>query len=635
MPDSGASAGGKPGDRLLIWDAETSHPSGDNSATLLWRSFAAVETADVVSIPQLIEENADSLKARYLAWVYELGEVRFKGRRVVDHLQLRPGFSYWWMTLLVEKCNYSKSPQIDDAIRLLAFTDWAAGKTLKRITLTSANQALAECLRLWCEKMGVRFEWQRLPQPVMTLSLLRRAYAALPLVMQAWIWLLKYLLERWPLRGVGLQGWTQTTGQTTFVTYSDNCVPEAIKEGRYENRYWAYLPDALKQESKSTNWLHLYVNDDLLPTARHAASALDAFSKSANGLQCHVTLDSFIGPGVIWRTVRDWVYLIRKAMRLGSDLNPISACSLDLWPLLREDWDRSMFGVVAINNILFLNLFEAALKTLPKQQQGVYLQENMGWEFGFVHSWRAAGHGQLIGTPHSTVRFWDLRYFFDPRSYSRTGHNDLPLPDRVACNGPVMRAAYQQGGYPAEDLVDLEALRYLHLGQRQEVRDVVANRTIKPPRLLVLGDYLPSNTQLQMRLLEQAMSLVPQPLEIIVKPHPNCSIEPDDYPAINLRVTMEPVAKLLAECDVAYASAVTSAAVDAYCTGVPIVSVLDPNTLNLSPLRGCAGVTFACNPEELAVALTSLIGGQNDCNADREFFSTNLNLPKWQGLLLA
>lgn len=634
MPDSGASAGGKPGDRLLIWDAETSHPPSDNSVTLLWRSFSAVETADIVSIPQLIEENADSLRARYLAWVYDLGEMRIKDRRLVDHLQLRPSFSYWWMTLLVEKCNFAKSPQIDDAIRLLAFTDWAAGKTIQRITLASANQPLAECLSGWCKKKGVTFEWRPFPRLVVQRSLLRSVYAALPLAMQTWMWLLKYLLERWPLRGVGMQAWRQTTGQTTFVTYSDNCVPEAIKEGRYENRYWAHLPVALKQESKSTNWLHLYVKDGLLPTARQAASVLDALNKSAHGLQSHITLDAFIGPHVILRTVRDWFYLGRIGMRLGGDLNPIPSSSIDLWPLLREDWRSSIFGVVAISNILYLNLFEAALKTLPKQQQGVYLQENMGWEFGLVHAWRAAGHGCLIGVPHSTVRFWDLRYFFDPHSYLRTGHSDLPLPDKVACNGPVMRVAYQQGGYPAESLLDVEALRYLHLGQRQGVRDSVSNRTNEPVRLLILGDYLASNTQSQIRLLEQAVSLMSQPMRIIVKPHPNCPVQPGDYPKLNMQVSMEPLAKLLVECDVAYASSATSAAVDAFCAGVPIISVLDPNTLNLSPLRGCFGPLFVSTPSALADALSSVASHAQASINQPAYFTIDAQLPNWRTLLV-
>ena len=274
------------------------------------------------------------------------------------------------------------------------------------------------------------------------------------------------------------------------------------------------------------------------------------------------------------------------------------------------------------------------MKALPQQQQGVYLEENMGWEFGLIHAWRSAGHGRLIGTPHSTVRFWDLRYFFDPRSYPRTGNNDLPLPDRVACNGPVMLAAYKQAGYPAKDLVGVEALRYLHLSQTQRAIKSAACKKDEPVRLLILGDYLLDNTQLQMRLLMQALLLFPLQLSITVKPHPNCPIDPSDYPALQMRISVDPIAKLLDECDVAYTSAMTSASVDAYCAGVPIVAVLDPATLNLSPLRGCAGTLFASTSEELAGALISAANGQSIATNQPVYFTIDTQLPNWRRLLL-
>lgn len=619
---------------VLIWDAEGSPPQGDWT-TVLWRGFSDGVTPNIVSIPSLIEENADSLRASYLAWVYELGETRIQGRRLVDHLQLRPGFSYWWMTLLVEKCNFAKSPVIGDAIRLLAFSDWAVGLTLEGITLASANKPLAECLRGWCEQSGLQFEWERKNKSDEPSSLARRVYASLPVAMQAWGWLAKYLLEHWSLRGVGLNGWRRSQGCVTFLTYSDNCVPEAIQQGRYENRYWAHLPGVLKRESCQTNWLHLFVKDDLLPTAKQASTLLNTINQTEQGKQCHVSLDTFLGWDAVVRTLRDWLHLTRLGVSLGGGLAQArERAAPNLWPLIREDWRKSLFGADAMGNLLFLNLLEVAMKSLPKQQQGVYLQENMGWEFGLIHAWRAAGHGCLTGAPHSTLRFWDLRYFFDPRSYLRTGHNDLPIPDQVACNGPVMRATYQQGGYPVKDLVDVEALRYLHLGQTASTNHSDQNTTNEPACLLVLGDYLPRNTQLQMKLLEQAVSFMAPPLEIIIKPHPNCPIQPADYPGLHMRVSMEPIAKLLADCDVAYASAVTSAAVDAYCAGVPIVAVLDPNTLNLSPLRGCVGALFASTPQALAKILASAANNALEGAHQPVYFTIDAQLPNWRRLLL-
>src|ERR1017187_5855414 len=126
---------------VLVWDA-LGFPPDHECPTILWRSFEETAAPEFVSIPRLVEKYADELRARYLAWIYELGERRFQDRRVVDHLELRPGFSYWWMTQFAEKSNYGKSPQITDAIRLMTFDDWAHGRSFRRVVLVSSNHLL-------------------------------------------------------------------------------------------------------------------------------------------------------------------------------------------------------------------------------------------------------------------------------------------------------------------------------------------------------------------------------------------------------------------------------------------------------------------------------------------------------------
>jgi len=620
---------------LLVWDVEGAPPLGE-WIPVLWQGFKSTAQPTAVSIPALIEANTDVLRKRYLAWIYDLGETSIQGRRLVERLELRSGFSYWWMTLLAEKCNYAKSTQIDHAIRLMAFDMWASNRSINTVVLATANKPLAKCMRLWCANSGVTFEWQRIVKPAAPHSWVKQIYKALPHVLQALAWMPRYLINRWPLRGIGLKEWQQTDGRVIFFSYLFNLVPDAIKQGRYESRYWAHLPETLRREACKTNWLHLYAKDVALPTVREAAATLRAFNKIGQGVQYHVTLDTFINLGVVIRTLRDWIRLVWVGVHLRKEVaHAQESSALNLWPLFEEDWKQSMFGAVAMSNLLNLNLFEAALKCLPKQQRGVYLQENQGWEFGLIQSWQAARHGHLIGTPHASVRYWDLRYFFDPRSYRRTGRYDLPMPNQVTFNGPSMRDAYENGGYPVDDLVEVEALRYLYLGDSKV--KAISTQLLKKNaiRLLVLGDYLLSNTQRQMNLLLQAVPLLPADTVITIKPHPNCPVQPADYPGLSMTITMEPIAKLLADCDVAYSSAVTSAAVDAYCSGVPIVSVLDPNTLNLSPLRGCAGALFASTEEELATALLSAALVRSLASRQQEFFTLDLQLPRWRTLLVA
>jgi surface carbohydrate biosynthesis protein (TIGR04326 family) len=82
---------------------------------------------------------------------------------------------------------------------------------------------------------------------------------------------------------------------------------------------------------------------------------------------------------------------------------------------------------------------------------------------------------------------------------------------------------------------------------------------------------------------------------------------------------------------VVFASNTTSAAVDAFCAGVPVVQMMDGRTFNMSPLRGQPGVVYVESPEALADALSrakALEGPQP------ELFNLDPNLPRWRRLLV-
>ena len=101
--------------------------------------------------------------------------------------------------------------------------------------------------------------------------------------------------------------------------------------------------------------------------------------------------------------------------------------------------------------------------------------------------------------------------------------------------------------------------------------------------------------------------------------------------SLQLHVVSTPLPKLLTDCDVVFTSNITSAAVDAYCAGAPVVSVLEGETINMSPLRGLSGVVYVTNPAELVDALRT---AQSRTGViDKPFFYLDKGLPRWQKLL--
>ena len=616
---------------LFVWDSDEKLSLPSNDDVLNWQSYENSDLDNVFSIQKIIEKNAEDLRSKYLTYIYALGEVLVNGKRVVDHLELRPGFSYWWMTLLTEKCNFAKSPQIDNAIKILALKDWLAKKKYTKIKLVSSNKQLAISIGLLSEEMKLDFSLKRLIEVSNNKLSPKLVFHFLPRIIKAAVSFFNHLITHWSLKGIGVVEWKKSQASTLFVSYLCNLKPKAVNKGSFESSYWESLPKMLSDEGYVSNWLHIYVKDEIVKNTKEAALLINSFNKTHEGSQVHVTLHSFLSLKLIVKVLRDWLKLIFLQKPLTSDMKMIDGY---LWPLIESDFHDSLMGQSSLINLLYLNLFESAMHQVQTQKIGFYLQENQGWEFGFINAWKSTGHGNsLIGVLHSTVRYWDLRYFFHKESYKRNDKCDLPLPAYVGVNGIAAKKIFLEGGYPKHRLIEIEALRYLYLEDiKNDSNYFVKNRDVKKI-VLVLGDYLQENTNRLMKLLNISVQSIDKPIKYIIKPHPLCPIFKEDYPEIPMIVSNDPIDLLIQQCTLAYTGSITSAAVDAYFSGKPIVTILNPNALNLSPLIGYEGVIFVSKSEELVEAINSDFLKKRIDNQGKDFFYIDRGLPKWKKIL--
>ncbi|MEA5421444.1 TIGR04326 family surface carbohydrate biosynthesis protein [Spirulina sp. CCNP1310] len=600
---------------------------------MLWRSFPGNDDTNVISIPKLVEEQADELRTRYLAWLYDLGESKIQGVRLIDRLAIRPTFSYWWMTLPA-LCSYEPQSPIYTVIRLLALEEIHNQLSPKKILLVSSNKLLAQTMRLWCKKIKREFKWERIHKTTTQLSLVRKIYASLPYSLQAVISLFHYIWQRRHLTQQKID-WTATSdADVTFVNYLCNLTPKALSTGHFSSHYWTSLVNVLSEEGLKSNWIHHYIKHPDVPLTQKAEELIAKFNQNGTNQQFHLSLDNVLSISIILAVIRDYMRLASISFTLKSFRDKFfpAQSSINLWPLLKQDWYNSITGPNSISNCLFLNLFERLLAQIPPQKLGIFLQENQSWEMAFIYAWRTSEHGQLIGVPHSTVRYWDLRYFFDPRSYDSNTKNKLPMPNFVAVNGPVSMKMYQEGGYPKEQIIEVEALRYLALADEVHHKSQVSSL-----KLLVLGDYFSDNFHQQMLFLEKSeftlsSNIYYSKIYYTVKPHPILTINSSDYPTLKFQISNLPLVELLPDHDVVFTSNGTSAAVDAYCTGVPVISLLDGNSFNISPLKGLKNTTYVSSPSELTTALLFHINNETK-NYPQTYFRLDQNIPRWKTII--
>ena len=618
--------GQKKGETIHVWDADFSSFE-HNGTVILWSEFAEKENEKIISLPKFVEENAISLRSRYLAWIYELGETKVNGKSVVDYFQIRSGFSDWWMTLLSEKSIF-KSPQIFNVIKLFALED--IQKELKpiKIILTTSNKKIASIFKTWCENIQVEFELHLLYKKEVKLSIIQ-IYRSLPQPILAILGLIRHVLQRFPFHRKNRK--TTNNANITFIDYLINLAPESLKSGQYLSNYWTEFIKLLRNSKISSNWLHIYVPHDELNTPSAAKSLMGRFDINSGNKEHHVMLDGVINFKMVFMIFRDYCKILQAASRLKhikKHFIPLHS-SLDLWELYEDEWTQGTRGTIAMASLINFNLFENIFSENQTQNLGIFLLENQNWEKAMIFTWKKNHHKRIIGVAHSTVRFWDLRYFYDPRTYENKGNNPIPLPDQVAVNGPIAMNEYIQGHYPVVNLVAVEALRYFYLNDIKV--KVQKHINLTGLKILVCGDIDASASRKMMLWLEEIYHHLPCGTTVTVKSHPASEILNESYPSLPMVITSEPLANILQEYDVVYASYITSAAVDAYCSGLPVIQVLDGVAFNMSALRGLEEVTYVTSPIELAKALKNV---KREKNIPLEsYFYLNNDLSRWRGIL--
>lgn len=612
---------------ITLWDAQA-EPLAERGIVYCWSGYA--ENRGKYSILRYVDEHGERLRARYLKWIHDLGDATISGRRVIDALIDDEGFSHWWMTLLAEKSPW-KSPCITDVVRLFAVEEILTAHRASSLRLVTGNRKLAITLRDFCKALRIKFRWER-TFGVVTSS--RGVFAQLPAPVRALASLGKYLWRHWCFRASPLPDVADHRREVFFCSYLFHLDAAMARKGHFHSRYWEDLPKLVDELGFRQNWVEIFYPHPEIPDANLAIELTRQFNGKEWPLHSHCMLDAYLDWSVVFRALSRWFSLCAKSWRLRS-IRPAftpDGSALSLWPLMRSDWNASLRGSVAISNCLWLALFDAVLSRLPHQQLGLYLCENQAWERALIHCWRKYGHGRLIAVPHSTARFWDLRYFFHPVTISGRGSGSIPLPDIIAVNGKIALEGHVASGYRPDMIAASEALRYNYLVASP---DSVADRHVTTTRslnVLILGDFQPADNLRMMKMLEVAAVAIPSGTKFVAKPHPNTDIRAEDYPTLQLKVTTDHLSKIVDEFDVAYSSNMTSAALDAYLAGLAVVVMLDDDQLNFSPLYGQRGVHFVADPETLAEAIRSAVGHDAIRN-ESDFFFLDSKLPRWRKIL--
>lgn len=615
--------------KLKIWDSID--PPINEEGTLVYTWDGYLEYGNIHSLFKYLDANDDSIRKAYLSWIFELGETKIFDKKIVEHFAFKDGFSYWWMTLFVEKSPWTQ-PSIMQALRVFALEKIITELNPTSIELTSSNKNLITVLKGLCQKKQIKMSFSKPNIKKKVTVNFKTIFKKTPLIFQSLFTIIRYFYERWPLKKICNESFITDTESIFICSYFYNLEANNLRNGNFYSKQWGILPDLFKKKGLSENWLQIYYPINEVPNVQKANEIIKKFNQNSGKNGNHVFTDSFLSLSIFFKVIVKYFVQVYRTARLITvkDAFIPKDVEFSLWPLMKKDWYQTMIGPLAINNLVSLELFDVALSSISPQKKGLYLYENLSWETAFIHSWKKHGHGKLIGVAHATIRYWDLRYFYDPRALNHNSEFTLPHPERVALNGKVAVESFLKAGYNKEKIIEAEALRYLNIVVKKgkQINNVKSD---SPLKILILGDYIPYGTISMLKIIEKSIAKISNLVEFSIKPHPNYPVKREDFPSMELSVVNDQLHTILHTYDIAISSNMTSASVDACLAGLPVIILLENSELNFSPLRGNPNVYFVVDEQGIENAINDIMKNENI--AISNFFFLDSELPRWASIL--
>lgn len=588
-----------------VWASDQVPPAGE--AVILWDSFTTDSLhPDSLSLPRFIENHANEIRDRLLSFLSDARLVEKGGVSLEASLNTAEGLSTWWLTFPALK-QWGQRQTIPVACRFIALEMVVGSNELQNLNLMTDDRELRSIWkRVVINSYSFRYRLS---------GMCRRRIVHLSRGIGSAIryWVLSRTLE--------LDLHSSKGAKTDSIAIFDYLNSETFLSSRdpYRSPYWGAFSDLVPAKA----WFHIHPTNIGLTSVRKTQlllQELDQESKQAHSL--------FLGR----ITINDLFALSRdlvRQVRVHKRFIKVQRCfrgahsSLELWAVFEDEWDDSVLGSTAIRHLILLKTTDRLVRSMPTFNKIYYLMENQPWEIALTHSVRRHQKTELIGVAHSTIRFWDLRYFSDPKENPLClNGTSKPGPHRILVNGEIGRDLLVENGFPVDSIGVVEALRYAYL------EDLEPLATSHDKSVVLLGDFLEHANSSLIEIFKSAYSQLPNPPRLLIRSHPICPLTEEKLGSLAQHLTKQPLPDLLQSATMVVTTAASSSAAEAAALGIPTVVVLDRRSLNYSPFRSTMGVHTVDSAAELANLLSSTDSHQSKHVGS--IFCLDAKYPRWR-----
>ncbi len=449
---------------------------------ILWNEKCK-RSDNTIDIFTLIDNDNLIIRKKYLKWIFNLQNSKFKDNKIFKLLKIDKKFSLWWMHPISEKSNFLKSFHINEILKIMALEEYLKKKKFSKIITIGLSHETNKVISLISSKNYIIFN---------KYEIIKNHNINFPILnfFKAIIWLIVYLYKRRVLFGLNFFKWKNSKNKIIIANYLFDIDYKLLEKKKFTSGYWGNLIEYFKKQKIGINWLNIFFEYDEIKDSNQAKKIINKLN-NVNNDDVHVTLDTFLNFKLVFKSLKAWFKIFFKSLSIKKKYIVNKNKNYVYFPIIENEFFNNLQNHHSLKNILIYFLIKGALGKISSQKNCIFPNENQPWEMALINNYKSYSHKNLIGYQHSTTRFWDLRTFYCEKEYNDKSQLCYPRPNNIAVHSKIFFDALVKADYPKKNLKLVETLKYEKLFEkRTNIKKLIPSFNKKKINItLVLGAF--------------------------------------------------------------------------------------------------------------------------------------------------
>ncbi len=593
----------------------------ENATKIYWDESNA--TKQDISIIKFLDLNSDLVRDKYNEFINSLSERKINNSNLKNYFKLNDGYNLWWMSLIVERSMY-KSNSHSNCLKLISLELIINQLLLKKIIFICNDKEVVKTVSSLCKKLNVEIN-------IVSKFFYPTYKEIMPHLIKALLYGISYFVYRWPLKKIKKNKLKNFKNKLIFFSYLYRSKVNKEKHRTIDLTHLNDLQKIIHKKEVKSIWIHHFVSSFTKQNPKNTRYILDHANLTLD-LDYHKCFDTELSLSLIVKIIKTYFYIYFKSFFKNNfkNLFKLQNSELILWDVLKKDFDSSFSGIICFKNIVWIYQIDKILSSLPKQNMGIYLMENQGWERALIHAWNIHNHGKLAAYQYGVFRYWDLRYYDVPNLNSRYSSDHLPQPDMIAVSGQHALNLFKEMGFHENFLIPVENLRYNNLRSSTTYNQNKFSLGDLNKKIIILFDI---EISINLKFINCINNLSEKfnNIEWSVKFHPANQFNIEKYLKCKFQIIEGDLKDYLYDIDLALAVSNSGSSVDVHLMGKPLIIFRDISTVNFSPfVKYSDQIEYVTNTYEIEKAIEF----KNDqISINEDFLWLDINLTKWKKFL--